>query len=344
MSFDFQKPVVWLTAFVAVAAFYAHTVFAIPSREVSPISAGSVAAGLIILAILGLVRGVPLIPTTNARWISAGCLVGALMMCTASTILAAEDRQLSVNDIGIFAVRVGLPILTFFCARRAELIIAIGRWCVLFAIGDTVANLAAYFEIYDFVQTNGHEGGAYGVHYLGLCGNTFAEGMVGFIAITFLAMRRPGQGPILLVARLALIATLLVSLWLGGSRVYISMTIVALGLLWVKHARLAPLALVALGLGASYIVATFNAPFDDFEEMHRSWLMQAGWADVMQHPWLGVGAFYRDQSNLTSNFIVLRQLGVTESGAIDFVNQFGVVSAGLMLSSWLLALSVRAPK
>ncbi|MHB8529197.1 MAG: hypothetical protein ACYC8V_06760 [Caulobacteraceae bacterium] len=331
----------WITGFAAVFALYAHTAFGVPSSSVTPIMAAVIAAGLVGLALAGLATGAIAGCSTPARRASAWFLYLGLLGFIVSAIVGWSRRSAGLSDIGLFGVEVGTPILLVFSDRRSELLRAIGVCCIGFALADAVANFATFAGLGEFVGHVGVAGVGYGLHYLGLAGNSDAAGMVAFIGASYLAVGLRRAPHIWRLARLGLMAALFGSLLLIGSRRYEVLAIVAVLIISARPLwRLPPMITVA-ALAAAFLTATFTAGYDDFDNRLRGLLMARGFEEAARHPLIGSGVFYRDATGIQATYDSLQGAGVTESGLLDLAISYGVLAAGLFLGASLIALAAR---
>src|SRR5665213_127975 len=333
--------VTWSTAFAAVSSFYGHTAFGVPSSLSTPISATVIAGGLGVLALLGLVgRHIPRVSGAS-RQMSVICLATALGLFSLSQCAGFYRHGMVFNDGGLFAVEAGLPILLLLNPRRLQLLFAMATFCVVFGLLDLVANLISIASIANIAKHVGKAGSAsYGIHYLGLSGNSDAEGLIAFVGATFIAAWRGGRHRDV-AFRGTIVVALLGSLVLIGARRYLGMAIVAAPLLWVRGASRLPLPLVVVAFAGAFLTATFTAEYSDSNNHRRAELMAAGASDALHHPILGAGVAYRNSTDLEAVFDQLRGIGVTESGVLDLAVAYGMPAAAVFLLSSLFALGAR---
>jgi hypothetical protein len=336
---------VWFTAFAAVASFYVRAILDMKGPEAPPYAVVAIAAGLGCMAAAGIARfafrGVAPRRLDLARQLGLLCGALALGLGVASTLFGLDRDSMTIADWGVFGVNIGIPVLLLCCPGRARLLEAVGAWCVVFACADAVANALSFAGVVTLAKHVGHEGQSYGLHFQGLCGNILAEGTVAFLAVTFLAVPRPGGGRLAGLARLGLAAALLGSLWLAGSRTYLAITLAALPFLRLKWIWRLPLALVSAAVAGAFLLATFAAPYDDYDDILRGWLLEAGWQKAQDHPFLGLGSFYRDVSTTQADYISAMSSGVTESSGLDYAIAYGLPAAVLLILCAVFTLGAR---
>lgn len=344
MGLIINRAAVWTTAFALVFVFYAHTFLGVQASAITPIMAALIAIGLGALAFFGLRDGEVIHAKDGRRQLSVLCMVATLALCVIATVLGLYSHDMGLNDWGTAAVQVGTPMLLFFSNQRARLLRAIGVVCVVFALLDLTANILDYGDLAHIARHVGHEGSqVYGLHYLGLAGNALAEGMVAFLAATFIAAELPWASAVERVVRCVLIAVLLYSLHLIGSRSYLGMALVGVPLIGLRSCwRIPPIATICASAAAS-LYATFNAPIDDYEERLRGWLLQDGFEATQVHPIFGNGITYQDSTDLYATYAKLHAAGVTESGGLDFAIAFGIPALALLVISSLAALGWLKP-
>lgn len=326
----------WIVAVAAVGSLYAHTLSGLPAGVTTPALAGIVAVALALLAAMGA-RAFRAGPLTGARGLSVLFLVLAVAGFSISTLVGLATRQTSLNDWGLFALQAGTPVLLTLNGRRERLLEALGATCILFAAVDAAANLAAVAHLIDLPAYAGRmtEGG-FRLRYPGLSGNSLASGLVAFVAVAFLAVKVSGPMRPALVARIALIAVLIASLWLIDARRYLTMSLLAVPLIGFRPAWRIPPALIAVGLGAAGLVAAFAETSD-----LRARLVIGGVARALSHPLLGAGPQWRDPAAMQPLYENLHGAGVTESGLLDLSIAYGVPAAAMLVAAALAALAAR---
>lgn len=318
----------WFAALAAVGSLYAP---ALIGERSEALSAG---AALVIggsLALAAFSRSRSAVAREPARG-SIALLILAVALFTVSSIAAAFTRPFEPRDIGVFALQAVVPIVLLASPRRAELLTALGWMCVAFAGIDAAANLVAAAGLIELPAYGGRMDQA-GVHirYPGLSGNTLAAGLVAFLAVCALA-RRPSSW------RLALIALLLISLWLIDARRYLALAVFATPLLVWRPAWRLPLPLVSIAIGAVGLTAAFSPVFGD--EL-RGLLIRQGLDTARGHLLLGLGPQWRDTSELAATFTSLSDVGVTESGWLDLAVAYGALAAAALGFAALLAMGAR---
>ncbi len=248
-------------------------------------------------------------------------------------------RPISESDWGIFVIQIITPVLITFCSNRIDLLKAICRVSVVFAVADFSANALTYLGIFKLAEHVG-DGSEYGLHYLGLPGNSFAEGLISFLAISYTASgiaRSPSA--LSRLARYGLLVALFVSEWLIRARVDLGLSIVAVFLLiWPWSFRL-PMAWVAIALSAVFLASTFYPnPYKTDETLRRD-LMTMGVRTALERPLLGDGPRYRATADLDADYRQLHQAGITESGTLDFAIAYGIPSTVCLYLSTIFALA-----
>ncbi|HEY5410622.1 MAG TPA: hypothetical protein VIJ94_07835, partial [Caulobacteraceae bacterium] len=245
----------WIVAAGAVGSLYAPTLTGLGAALTTPVLAGAIAAGLIGLAGAQVLGGAADFRPTilgGARGVSVGLLALAVAAFALSGAVGAFTRGLTVNDWGLLALQAGTPVLLTLSGRRAELLRALGAVCIVFATVDMAANLAAFAHLIELPAYSGRltsEGVR--LRYPGLSGNSLASGLVAFTAVAFLASGVDGRMRGALIARIALIGALLVSLSLIDARRYLVLAALAVPLLGYRPAWRIPPALVAACVGAA---------------------------------------------------------------------------------------------
>jgi hypothetical protein len=325
------------TGAAATFAFYAHALLGMPPRSVTPLITALVAGGLVLMALLGFLS-MRLVSVPEAmRKASAAMLYLAVALCSVSTISGAFERQMDLLDLGLFVVQVGTPVLLFLCFDRIGLLRALCRISVLFALADLTVNLLTLFHIADIARVDG-AGSGYGAHYTGLPGNSFAEGIVAFVALSYIAAGVPFSRTWERGIRLLLIVALFGSEYLIRARTDIGISIVAVALLMFRSLRRVPAVLVAVLISGTLLFAIFHSAPGNNEERLRTDMMATGFAEAKTHVVVGTGVRYRATQDLVATFHSLRQGGITESGALDFATAYGCLATACLYLSALLAL------
>jgi hypothetical protein len=326
------------TALSVTVIFYAHTLFGIPAHTITPLITALVAGGLFLMAVFGALSMRLVTAAGTLRQASVIALYLSVLFCTVSTIAGAFARPMVAPDLGVFVVQAGTPVLVLLCFDRAGLLQAICRFAVLFAFADLAVNLLALFHIASVARVEG-AGTSYGAHYLGLPGNSFAEGIVAFVGVSYLAAGVPFARTSQRFIRLGLIAALFGSEVLIRARTDIGISVVAVALLLFRNSHRIPAFAVAAFVSAALLFATFHAAPGNHEERLRSDMMVVGFAEAKTHVLLGVGSRYRDTQDLIANYRSLRDGGITESGTLDFAIAYGWFATICLYLSALLALA-----
>ena len=344
MGSSLKRSVEWVTAFATVFSLYAHTAFDLPSSVVTPISAAVIAGGLFILALLSISTVRLDLGTSALRELSTICLIVALFGFGLSTVWGMGERQLTLNDLGLLGIQVGVPILLWFMRSRTEFINSLLWVCIGFALMDAVANVFAWRGLIDLPTLSGRTDAldptGYRVRYPGLTGNTHAGGLVAMLAICALSCRLYRAKIFGRLVYLALIAVVFVSLDLIDARRYLGMAavgfvVIAIPLFW----RVPPILTIA-GIAGSAVYAAFTN-FFDYEDDLRGRLMTDGWQYASQMPFLGQGVFYRDLTGIRPDYASLSSAGVTESGILDLALSYGVASTVIFVLAAMFGVSAR---
>lgn len=337
---------VWLVAVCATLIFYAEFLTGLPAATTTPVLTAIVLGGMAIRALLGLPR-LQITPAgDSARLASTALLAVALLGFSASALFGYLTRPSSLQDWGLFALQIGVPLILLLTTERGQLIIAICKVCVLFASVDAVANLLAVAGLFELPQMTARvDEFGQTLRYPGLTGNTHASGLVNFIGATFLVSRiniralTTGRNFILG----AWIVILLGSLLLIDARRYLVLLICAVPLLIVPQANRIPLPFATAFIAGVMLMKTFTADFADRGNQLRQALMRSGFERAMEHPWLGEGVFYRSGEGLIATYTSLSSAGVTESMILDFAISYGIASTIAFLGACLLAAGSRRP-
>ena len=278
-------------------------------------------------------RGFDALSLTSIWLVFAG-IVGALI----STFGNRNFNLASLKDLGAVAFVCLAPFVLLF-ADRIRIIAALGVLCVGFALLDAVLNILAYLDIYELANySNRIDELGLRVRYTGLTGNSHASGLVMFLAVMILCWGyKIKRLPLVICA--AIVAFLFISGYLIDARRYVVFSLIGVVLILRPMSVRFPPVLIAAVVAAIFIYATFTASNLDYGNQLRASLMIAGWRDAMQHPILGAGMTYRDQTELVPTFNSLVQAGVAESILIEFMRDFGIFFTALWLAGILLALS-----
>jgi hypothetical protein len=338
-----QKGLAWATAFAAVFAFYAHTALGLPSYQVTPVSAVVVACGLIGMAFLGLFVLGTHQGATAARLASSVLLGVALLLAFLSTVAHAFTDEVAIPEWGVAGVTFGVPVLIGICGVRGELLKAIGVVCVLFATMDLAFDVLDDLGVAHLANHVGAAGSAYGLHYQGAAGSSFAAGLVGFLAVSYLAsgFARGTLGGNLV--RMAMVAAFIGSIYLTGTRTYLAAAIVSAALFVVPGNRRVPLVLCGAALAALFLYMTFNYQPGDADNALRSMLLLDGFDEAKRHPILGTGPAYVDSAGLWATYQKLHNAGVVESGIAQFAIFYGVPAALALVLASLAAQAASRP-
>lgn len=332
---------VWPTAFLAVFSFYAHTILGLPSAYLTPYIALGIAGLLISMAIFSLGDFALPPAVTPARALSGVAMALAITWFAASTFVAFDGGVMRTNDWGLFAVEAGVPVLLLINQWRAQLLHALGVFCVFFSLLDAAANALAFASIIDLTQYAGRmtDAGLL-VRYPGLSGNSHASGLVAFLGASFLAVGIPKRNVPDIAVRLILICGIVGSLWLIDARRYLGLALIAVPLLAVRPLSRIPPILISATVAAVALAWTFTRLFDR-EEALRAMLMSDGLKKALEHPWVGSGILYKDPSALRPSYSSLSTAGVTESGALDLAVAYGFPAAVFLIVAALLASNAR---
>ena len=328
-----------MAAFGSVVAFYAHALIGRPAAEVTPVVTVGVAFSFAALGLLGLLTMRIVRPGTAARQLSAAFLFLAVFLASISTFAALIHRAMSTADWGVFVMQIALPVLLTLCPTRIDLLRAVCRIALVFAVADFTLNALSYMGVVNLVE---HVGGAssYGLHYLGLPGSSFAEGLVAFLAIVYVAFGTLfSRSALALAARFGLIALLFLSEWLIRARVDFGLSIVAVVLLLLGRSLRLPLVSIALLLTMVFLVSTFYPNIYETDEVLRQYLMEMGARTALHHPLLGAGVHYRATADLVAGYRQLHEAGITESGTLDFAIAYGIPATVCLYLSAFFALA-----
>jgi hypothetical protein len=343
MLMGIQKGLAWATAFAVVFAFYAHSVFGLPSHQVTPVAAAVIAAGLIGMAYFGVLQ-LRYQPTGSpGRQGSSFLLTLTLLLAFASTVAHAFTNAVLIPEWGVVGVTVGVPFLIGFCNVRGDFLKAIGVLCVGFATIDLTFDVLDYLGIGHLANHVGSPGSAYGLHYLGATGSSYATGLVGFLAISFLASGFVSGSPLGNLARVAAVAALIGSVYLTGTRTYLAASLASAALFVVPANRRVPLIVYGAAISGLFLYIAFSHVGGDRDNALRSMLLLDGFEDAMTHPILGSGPSYIDTSSLVATYQQLHTAGVVESGFAYFAIFYGLPAALTLVAASLTAQGAQRP-
>jgi len=333
-------PLAWLAAFFSVGGFY---IGAFDAEELH-LSTIFGAAVLTCLAAMAILRA-PFVTLERPRGLRASssvALIVALVGFTASTVNGAFAQGLVLQDLGLFALLVAVPVMLLF-ADRSRLIQSMCYVAIAFALADAAANFLAAANLITLQTYSGRidEAGVR-LRYPGLSGSTHAAGLVCFVALTYLFGAFDNHRRLVvrgLVA--AAIVALAASLYLIDARRYLVLALAAAVLILFRPARRTPLPLLAAGIAFVMLWLTFHADYADIGNQLRARLMVRGLGLALEHPIIGEGLLWRDNWGLISTYSSLAGAGVTESQLLDFAIAYGVPTAVIFLLSALLAIAAR---
>jgi hypothetical protein len=281
---------------------------------------------------------------SRARWISSALLALALFLAMLSTVVHAFMDEVGFPDWGVAGVTVGIPVLIGFCGVRREFLRAIGTVCVVFATADLSFDVLDYFGVAHLASHVGEAGSAYGLHYQGAAGSSYAAGLVGFLAISFVASGFASGSVTGNLGRMAAVTAFIGSVYLTGTRTYLAASLASAAIFVLPANRRVPLVACGAVVAGLFVYMTFNyAPGDNDNEL-RSMLLIDGFDAAMSHPILGSGPSYIDTSSLTATYQQLHSAGVVESGLAQFSIFYGLPAAIALLASSLVAQSSQRPR
>jgi hypothetical protein len=330
---------IWMTAWGTVSSLYLNGIFQIPSATASALSAAVIAIGLMGMTASDISAFNRTAQQDGRRFVSVYMLGLALAGFIFSTIIRYFKDGMSFRDLGLFGIDCVVPLILFFFRRQSDLLLRICQICVLFATGDMVANITTYFNIGHLAQVAGEAGSLnYGLHFLGLSGNSLAVGYVSYIAASYLAFRvKTGR---LFSASSVLFLLICYSIYLSGARRYIGLESVTATIILFPGLRRIPLLFWSFTTALIFLYFTFSAPSYDVDNVLRAKLMTSGLETALHAPFLGYGVHYIDFSNIKyATYSLLSSLGVTESEILTFAINFGVCTALLILASCIFAFS-----
>ena len=343
MLVGIQKALAWATAFAAVFAFYAHSVFGLPSYQVTPVLAVVIATGLVGMAYFGFLQLRHNPAGSPARQASSVLLTVTLLLAFASTAAHAFADDLPTAEWGVAGVTFGVPVLVGFSNVRADLLKAIGTMCVAFAVVDLAFDMLDYLGIAHLANHVGSPGSPYGLHYLGATGSSYATGLVGFLAISFIASGLTSGCLIGNIARMAAIAALIGSVYLTGARTYLAASLASTAIFVATGNRRAPLIVFGTTIAGLFLYMTFNHASGDQDNALRSMLILDGFQGALEHPILGSGPHYIDTSSLIATYQELHSAGIVESGIAQFAIFYGLPAALSLVVASLTAQGARRP-
>ena len=337
-----EKIAAWLTAFAIVFSLYAHTVLQVDSAVITPISALAIASGLGLGSLLWLRKPVFSMPIFPGRKFGAFLLSAAWLSFVLLGIIGFQERSPTLNDWGLYLLTVGTPPLLLMNHARFALLVAIGWFCVFFALADAAANFGALAGFWHLADAGARRVEFNYIDRLGgLTGNTHASGIVGLVAICVLSSslsnlifeRKFQTKAILIVSAIFLIA---ISIYFIDARRYLFEAAVAAFLLIIPVWKFIPLWIPSVMIATSGIAFTFGS--FDYENAQRANLMAAGFRDAKNHLWIGEGIFYHTPIE-SPMFNDLWSAHVTESGVLDLAIDFGWAATCTLLLSVFFTLS-----
>jgi hypothetical protein len=332
----------WLTALALLATLYGHTLLGLDRLVVTPLASGVFLLCLLADTSLSRLRPRALQTSSSGRALAAGLALASWVLCLSITLAHYTVEAPSVRDLGLLAIRSGLPVLLLLNTDRPGLLRRIAAVCVCCAFADLVWNLAIFEGVIapDDVASRATQAGARIARYPGASGAILSAGEVGLIAVCALASKVNSARSVLVrLACAILIALILADFIAIDTRRYFGETLVGATVLLIPAVRRRiPLPLVAVGLAAVFLWLTFNSA--ELENVQRSNLMAVAWSEARQGLWLGSGLHYR-ASPMGHTFQSLWASGTTESGFIDFIIAYGLPATLVFVAGSLFALSTR---
>jgi hypothetical protein len=321
--------------------FYAHALFRKPPQGLTPAITFSIALALGASGALGALSMNIMRSGTYSRRISTSFLLIAIFFQVISCLNGYIHRSPSAADWGVFAVQVLAPIFLILSPHRNEILVFTLRTAVVFAFCDLFVNVVTYTGVARLSEKSG-DYSSYGIHYLGLPGNSLAEGLVAFLAITYISSRIPQSiGRWEFLARILLLGLLFFSEFLIKARSDLGISIVSAALLAFRNSNRFSMALVASIVSVIFLAATFfHNPYNT-DDTIRANLMQRGFTASEHNIFIGQGARYRATSDLVGNFRTLNAAGITESGTLDYAIAYGALSTISLYLSFFFALSAK---
>jgi hypothetical protein len=327
----------FLAALGGLMGFYGHRL-GLPQYTEAPLGIG---IALVSLALMAATRATA---TDDARAVYAPRQGGAAWIllwvgigwATLSVGLSALGRSLSIEDLGVIALVLGMPFLAA-AVDRQHVFLWILRLCLAFALVDAAANFLAVLDLVQLDFAGRIDEIGLVTRYPGLSGNTHAAGLVGFVGFAYLTFLTRRDGFSKSLKWLILAAIILISIVMIDARRYLAMALVCAGFMF-SPARRIPLIAYTFLLAAVMLTLTFTAPPWDVGNYLRSELMLNGWYNSLGHPLIGEGLSYRGSADLIPTFEVLASAGVTESMVLEFAIAFGMVGALLFMTAPALAI------
>jgi len=321
-------------------ALYGHVVVGLQfDNLVAPIGTAVTAAALVLLTLFG--AGARQSTGFNRNAPAWYLLIAALLWFSVETAMAMLGRPISVNDLGVAFLVVGIPFM-LIAVDRTALLLLISKLCLGLALLDAVVNLLAYLNLVTIELTARVEDFEVIKRYPGLTGSTMAAGLVAFVAMIYVASRVKDSRGGMRIVLVALLAVVIASMVAIDARRYLAMGIYGSALILCPTPRV-PMLAHTVALATIMLVATFSAGAGDVGNLLRAQLMLHGVDQALAHPIVGEGLFYRADLDIAPNFNALVSSGVTESTILDYAIAGGVVGAVLFLLPicWVLARSSR---
>jgi hypothetical protein len=329
----------------SIATFYAHNLLQRPAAELTPIITFGIAIALATSALFGALTLRSVSSPTPARRFSALLLSTAIFFQFVSCIDSWFHGPPSIEDWGIFVIEIATPVFLIFSPHRVAILRLTLKIAVFFAFGDLFFNATTYAGLSRLSDVSGSYNSSYGVHYLGIPGNSFAEGIVAFLAISYISSGLPNStNKKELFFRILLLLLLFLSEILIRARSDLAISIVAAALLSFRKSHHFPMILVSVSISILLLYATFHHNPYDTDESLRANLMRHGISEASHNILLGEGPRYRPTADLVANFRILSSAGITESGTIDYVTAYGALSTVLMYLSLFFALAASRSK
>ena len=335
-----QDCLTWLIALGAVLTYYGHALIPINTPILPPLIIGTTLFFVVLSGCLGFLSLTYVPVARGLRLYSYMFLFMSLWLGVISSISGLFYRHNSASDWGIFIIELALPIFIMLIKSRTNLFLRICQTCVVFAAGDLIVNLGTFLGFNYFNKNTSGENSEYGIHYLGIPGNSFAEGIVAFVAVSYLTAifveKKSFYSRSFLV--LAIVA-LMASEWMIRARTDFLMSTVSIFLLAHKKSYKVPLILVLLVMSSILLWGSFyDNPYNTNESLRVDLLLD-GAQRALRFPMLGEGAHFRSTSELTANYFRLRDAGITESGTLDHAIAYGIPSIMAFYISVFLVLS-----
>jgi hypothetical protein len=201
-----------------------------------------------------------------------------------------------------------------------------------------------YLGISHLAKHAGQEGSAYGLHYQGAAGSSFAAGLVGFLAISFVMSDFSSSAIHGKIARGLVAVALIGSIYLTGTKTYLATALFSTAIFVIPANRRIPLVVCGAGVSILFLYVTFNYAAGDTDNQLRSMLILDGLDGAKRHPVLGVGPSYIDTTSLHATYQQLHSAGVVESGLFQFAIFYGLPSAICLVTSSCLSQAAIRPK